>query len=98
MGRVAFIGDEVTGVGYRLAGADVQCPEPDDTSAAFDKACAHADVVMVTAEAARHIPPQALADAEAASAPLLLIIEDAHGRMGPPDLETEVRNILGLES
>lgn len=97
MSVMAFIGDEVSAAGYRLAGAQVFTPEPRDTAAAFEDARASADVVLITADAARHLGPAKLETAQTAAKPLVLVVRDIRGRAAPPDMEEYVRTTLGLE-
>jgi len=98
MSRVAFIGDEISAAGYRLAGAAVFCPASSEVLKTFNEASAQADVVMITAEAARLIPEAQLSDALVATKPLVMIIEDVRARVSPPDLEKQMHAILGLDA
>ncbi|HEY9081379.1 V-type ATP synthase subunit F [Magnetovibrio sp.] len=98
MSRVAFIGDEISAAGYRLAGAEIFCPGPGQTHQTFAKVSASADVIMITAEAAGSIPAAVMAEAQAASTPLVMIVEDIRARMSPPDLEKQMHAILGLDA
>lgn len=98
MRNVVFIGDEVSAAGYRLAGAEVYSPRAGDTVKVFRKVCEHADVVMVTAVAARNIPAPEIEDAMVATAPLVLVVEDARGHLAPANLEDTVHAVLGLEA
>jgi len=95
---IVFIGDEVSAAGYRLAGAAVHSPLADDTPDVFRKVCKHADVVMVTAEFAAHIAAPRLNEALAGVAPLVLVVEDARGRVVPANLEDRVHAVLGLDA
>ena len=98
MSRVAFIGDEITAAGYRLGGAEVFCPSSAKTHKTFVEVCAKVDVVMITAEAAGHIPAAYMADAQTGTSPLVMVVEDARARVSPPDLEKQMHTILGLDA
>lgn len=98
MADVVFIGDEVSAAGYRLAGATVFSPSAHDALDVFERAHGHADVMMITAEIARHIPTPRLDEALAAAAPLVIVVGDVMARTTPPNLEDRVRTILGLDA
>lgn len=98
MSRVAFIGDEISAAGYRLAGAEIFCPAAEDVYKTFVDVSGKADVVMITAEAAGEISAPLMSDALAAVAPLVMIVEDVRARVSPPDLEQQMHAILGLDA
>jgi vacuolar-type H+-ATPase subunit F/Vma7 len=91
-----FIGDEVSAVGFRLAGAQVTILEGQDPVAAFDQACAAADLVLISAEAAERIPAADLRAALRRGQPLVLVVPDVRGHAAPPDLGAGLRRQLGL--
>ena len=98
MTTIAFIGDEVSAAGYRLAGAAAYVPAAGEEGAVFAAARAHAALVLVTAECAARIPAVELHQALAAFRPLTLIVPDVRGRVTPPDLGRLVRQQLGMEA
>ena len=49
--RVAFIGDEVSALGFRLAGVDVHTPGPGEGSALFARLRCEAALILLTQEA-----------------------------------------------
>jgi len=98
MSRVAFIGDEISAAGYRLAGAAVFSPSAKDVHKTFVEVSGKVDVVMITAEASRHIAEPLMADALAATSPLVMVIEDVRARVSPADLEKQMHAILGLDA
>ena len=59
-----------------LAGAAVFSPSPADMQNTFETACSKASVVMITAEAARHIPSARLNAAQTKPKPLVVVIDD----------------------
>jgi len=93
-----YLGDEVTAAGYRLAGAHVRVPTPDEAGAAFDEARALAPLVLVSAAVAAHIDAGQLRAALTALQPLVLIVPDARGEVPRPDLAARLRGQLGMEA
>jgi len=96
MSACAFIGDEVTAAGFRLAGVEVHVPEPEDTEESFRRVRDDCSLLLLTAEAARRIAPALLTQTVEQGAPLLLVVPDAAGRLQPLDLEAELRRQLGM--
>lgn len=92
-----YIGDEVSAAGFRLAGARVIVPGPGDEAAALAAAREAATLVLIAADVANRISPAELAFAQAAVAPLTLIVQDLRQEMPMPDLATRLRVQLGLE-
>jgi len=92
-----YVGDEVNGAGYRLAGAQVRVPEPGQALAALDAARTQAPLVLVSAAVAAEIAPARLAAALAAVAPLTLVVPDPVGGTPMPDLAARLRAQLGME-
>ena len=98
MGAAVFIGDELTATGFRLTGVETLTPEPGDVAAAFADCRRRADLVIVTAERARHIPQDQLGAALVADAPIVAVIPDVLARVGPPSLARRVKSLLGIAS
>lgn len=96
MAAPAFIGDELSAAGFRLAGARVQVPERGAETAALATALADASLVLVSADVAARIDSGALRDAMAALSPLVAIVPDAQGEVALPDLAARLRTQLGL--
>jgi vacuolar-type H+-ATPase subunit F/Vma7 len=94
--KISVIADEVTALGWRLIGAQVQVPAETSTRDLFRAALRSADVVLITAEYAREIPAAHLNSALLAGKPLVLEIADLRRRHEPPDIELEVRRALGV--
>ncbi len=93
-----YLGDEVSGAGWRLAGAEVHTPAAGGETAALATACAHAPLVLVSAAVARAVAAPALHRAQLALAPLVLVVPDLQGGTPPPDLAARLRAQLGLEA
>ncbi|SDW35367.1 V-type ATP synthase subunit F [Thiocapsa roseopersicina] len=96
MAACAFLGDEVSGLGFRLAGVEVHCPESQEVRALFLRLREETRVIVMTAEIAAALPPDLLRDAELATWPLVLVIPDVRNRVAAPDLVAEVRRRLGM--
>ena len=93
-----FIGDELSASAYRLGGAETHVPLPEETAAVFERACAGAELVLITTECAGHLPAQELARAQAGLHPLVLVVPDVRDRHPLPDLSRWLRAQLGLDS
>jgi len=96
MSLCAFIGDELTGAGFRLAGAEVHTPDADSADSLFRRVRDSCELLIVTAESAELIAAELLEQTIEQGRPLLLIIADAAGRRQPPDIEADIRRQLGM--
>ena len=96
MAAPIFIGDEVSGAGYRLAGADVRVPAQDDVTGVFRQALRETDFVILTTASAAMLPPPLIDEAVHRAAPLILIVPDAVGQLVPPDYSITVARALGI--
>ena len=92
-----YIGDEVSAAGFRLAGARTIVPSAGEEAAALASARESATLVLIAADVATRIAARDLAFAQAALAPLTLIVPDLRGEIPMPDLTTRLRGQLGLE-
>jgi len=97
MAGVVVIGDEVTCTGFRLAGVEIASPSPEDTAQALATAREEADIVVLTAEYARHLPESTLENALAAQHPTVTVIPDIRERQQPENLPAKIRATLGIE-
>jgi vacuolar-type H+-ATPase subunit F/Vma7 len=93
---VVVVADELTAVGWRLAGAQVSITGPADVEERFRQALQRAEVVMITAELAARVAAPQLQAALEAFPPLTLIIADLRHTQEPPDLEAQARGALGV--
>ncbi|MGB5542784.1 MAG: hypothetical protein WBO15_05255 [Gammaproteobacteria bacterium] len=105
-----FIGDELTGAGFRLAGAKVMIIEdqgdgPDEKLAdkqivaeIFGRALAEASLVTITTTVAAQLPSERIAQAIYAAQPPLAVVPDARDTLPLPNLGRRVRSALGVES
>jgi vacuolar-type H+-ATPase subunit F/Vma7 len=94
--ELAVICDELTALGWRLAGARVEMPPPDDLEAAWRACLAHAGLVLITAGLAARLPPGALSAAQSASRPLVLVIPDLRREHTPEDPALAAERALGV--
>lgn len=92
-----FIGDELTAAGFRLAGAQVWTPEPADVADVFERARAEAELLLMTAEFARHVPAARLEDAMQTGSPLVIVVPDARDAVAVPDLVRQLRRTIAVE-
>lgn len=93
-----FIGDEVSAVAYRLAGARTRVPQVDEVDAVLRWAYAESDLILITAEYAQRLPPDELAQVQAGLHPLVLVVPDIRNQVPAPDLARELRSQLGVET
>ena len=98
MAAPVYLGDELGAAGYRLAGAEVDCPARGGETAALARARARAPLVLLSAAVAAGIAEAELRRALAAPAPLVLIVPDLHGEVPLPDLAARLRAQLGFEA
>jgi vacuolar-type H+-ATPase subunit F/Vma7 len=92
----AFIGDEVSAAGFRLAGVEVHVPEAGGVPGLFAHLRGRTDLILMTAEAAQGLPEDTLRGALAAGRPLVLVIPDVRGHVDPPDVSMALRRQLGM--
>lgn len=98
MDAVAFIGDELTATGFRLAGALSFIVPPADAAEALRAARESAALVLIGAAHAQSVPEAELDQALAAFEPLTLVVDDVLEQNAPPDLEQAMRRALGVEA
>ena len=98
MAGTVFIGDELTGAGFRLAGASVYTPGPEQLEDTVRKLLPRATLLIVTEDVASALPGDWLRQVVTRAHPPLAVVPAAlPGRTGP-DLEHEVRIGLGMEA
>lgn len=93
---VVVVADELTAVGWRLAGARVSIATAADVAERFEQALTSAELVMISAPLAARLSAPRLAAALEAFPPLTLVIADLRHTEVPPDLEAEARRALGV--
>jgi vacuolar-type H+-ATPase subunit F/Vma7 len=95
-GLCAFMGDEVSAAGFRLAGIEVRVPSQTEAAAVFRRLARDCQLLLITAELAEHLPAEELQGALAADRPLVLVIPDVRGRARPPEVGALLRRQLGM--
>jgi vacuolar-type H+-ATPase subunit F/Vma7 len=99
MARVLYLGDEATAAGFRLAGADVRVPPPEEAAELLRRAIdSDHDLVLVSAGLLPSLPAGELEAAVVGGRPLIVVVPDVHGRHAAPDVARDVRYALGIES
>ena len=98
MALATFIGDEMTGAGFRLAGLRVHSPEPEHLPEVFRTALAEASLVIMTGEFAGQLPAGELRQAMTRARPPVAIVAAATSTLGETELVHEVRTALGMEA
>jgi len=97
MPGIAFVGDEVSAAGFRLAGIATYVPAPERVVETFLEQMKRRDMVMITAECANRLPARLLDEALAKPRPVVAVIPDIRGREVGTDWEAEVKRALGIE-
>jgi vacuolar-type H+-ATPase subunit F/Vma7 len=93
---LAVVADELTAVGWRLAGARVWIPDAQNVEDCFLAAKRSAEVVLITAELAAAVSPREMQESLHTQPPLVLIVGDVRQTREPGDVETETRRALGV--
>lgn len=98
MTGTAFIGDELTGAGFRLAGVRVHLADPENPDTLFQQVLSDADFVIMTYDLANRLPPAQLEAAVARARPPVALVPAVGSAERGPDLERDVRLTLGMEA
>lgn len=96
MALCAFVGDELSALGFRLGGVECHSPTPAETPALFRTLLGRVQLILLTGEAAQALPPDLLRRTQAAERPLVLVIPDVRRRLLPPDRVDLIRRQLGM--
>jgi vacuolar-type H+-ATPase subunit F/Vma7 len=94
--ELAVVADELTAVGWRLAGARVLLADARNVAECLRTALHGTDVVLITAELAAAAPAALLQGALHAYPPLVLVIADLRRTREPADIEEQTRRALGV--
>lgn len=92
----AFIGDELSAAGFRLAGARVHSPPAAELAELFRRLGQECELLILTAEAVAGVPEALMQQTTAAGRPLLLVVPDARESRRPEDLAAMLRDKLGM--
>jgi vacuolar-type H+-ATPase subunit F/Vma7 len=96
MSTIVFLGDEVSAAGFRLAGVTVRVPLEGEEQQALAAAVSSAELVLLTADFARCLPPVLLERYQSGPRPLVGVLPDTTGAEGTVDLAAEIRRHLGI--
>ena len=96
MGRVIYLGDEVSAEGWRLAGAEVMVCGEQGADAALAAAAQRAALLLIASPVAARIEPGALQRVLAGTDPLALVLPDPLGELPLPALAARLRSLLGM--
>lgn len=92
-----FIGDEVTASAWRLIGARTIVADRDAAAAAFDAVPGDTELLVITAVCAGGVDSERLDAAVRRAKPVVLVVPDAANRVAPPELDSKVDRVLGIE-
>jgi vacuolar-type H+-ATPase subunit F/Vma7 len=98
MGGAVYIGDEAHAAAWRLAGVDARIAAAGAIDTMFAEACASADLVLLSAASAAHLPQTTLDQARRATAPLLLVLPGVAVSNTRSELALRVRRQLGMDA
>lgn len=92
-----YIGDEVNGAAFRLAGLDVRVASASQVASTLEAAQSQTELVLMSAAAAAELPADQLAAAVAAQSPLTVVVPDPVGGAPMPELAKRLRRHMGME-
>ena len=98
MSAVVFIGDELSAVGFRLAGLEVPPLGEGETTTVLTEARQSAGAILITAAAAAGVHKHELDGTLLALVPPAAIVPDILGAVPPPDLARRLKATLGIEA
>lgn len=98
MGKIVFIGDEVTGAGFRLAGVHVLTPSRETLPQVLADSQNASALILMTTQMASWLPHQSVQKLAQQRDPLVAIIPDTGQTDAFPDLGKLVRQALGIEA
>ena len=96
MAQIDFLGDEVTGSGFRLIGMRVHTAAPESVGETFARLREESDFVLITAEYASWLVPETLDDCLRTGAPPIVVVPDVTGTATPPGIAARIRTALGI--
>jgi len=92
-----YIGDELTGAGFRLAGPDIRSPTDAQLPEAFRRALKETDLLLLDVAYARRLPAGEVREAVRGLSPLVLIFPDIRNRTTMRDIEQRLSRELGVQ-
>lgn len=94
--RVHFLGDEVSAVGFRLAGAVVSLPADGGLWLQIESFREECELLLITAELAQQLEEKQRQQLMRSHQPLVLIIPDIRQQTQPDDVIEPIRRRLGI--
>jgi vacuolar-type H+-ATPase subunit F/Vma7 len=91
-----IISDELNALGWRLAGAQPLAADEHSVPERLAEARRGADLVLITADLAKRLPDSVLNAALLAEKPLIAVIPGLSSGSEPPDLEQQIKHVLGI--
>lgn len=99
MAAPVFIGDEWTAAGWRLAGCEIDCPEPTPEAvlASVDRALsAGAALLLIGGDFAELLPSSRLASLRTSLEPPAVVVGDAAARSHRDEVTGDIRERMGV--
>jgi vacuolar-type H+-ATPase subunit F/Vma7 len=90
------IADELSALGWRLAGAQAFIATQKTVPERFAEAQRAADFVLITTDLAQYLPKAVLDAALLADKPLITLIAGLPAGSEPADLDQQVKHVLGI--
>jgi vacuolar-type H+-ATPase subunit F/Vma7 len=94
--RWVIIADELSALGWRLAGAQPLIATAQSVQARFAEAQRDADLILITADLAKQLPEAMLDAALLREKPLIAMIAGLPNGSEPPDLAQQAKRTLGI--
>jgi vacuolar-type H+-ATPase subunit F/Vma7 len=94
--RWVIIADELSALGWRLAGAQPLIATAQSVQARFAEARRDADLILITADLAKQLPEAMLDAALLREKPLIAMIAGLLNGSEPPDLAQQAKRTLGI--
>jgi len=98
MNTLVFIGDELNGTAFALAGVQVLNPAPADLAQTFEQALQGAALVLLGQACADALAPEVLSRAQARETPLLVVVPDIAAPAADARVARRIRGVLGIQT
>lgn len=91
-----FIGDEVSAIGYRLAGAWIRTPKAEEIEQELERAAKITDLVIITRQFLQMLPQHKQSDWLCGITPALVVVEDIRDEFSATAVADQLRAQLGI--
>ena len=91
-----FIGDEVSAVGYRLAGARVRTPDQNEIGLELERAAQSAELIIITQDFLDILPDTERFTWMSRTRPLLVVVPDLRSKLSVEEMTDHLRAQLGM--